>query len=412
VQTGLVTHRFPERQPTRLGHTKLLASNERIERARYQHRLRWNFDPVERWKHLVRLRLVAKVGPSTPRVEVQISIGFILLGLITGMSQGATESLTMLLILASAVFVQEFSRALLAYALGRSSKVVLSVAGGHTELPGPRLTGIRAWAFASVGSLSNLLVAGALLLHGTVQEPGSLGVRLAVCHGVWGLAQVLPLSPFRAGEVVADRLRPQGRFALAALSLALVGAALPFATEGHGAGFMVIALAGTGALHALARAYTESSDVRNGVEARTVEAYVLLQRGHARRAVEVASQALMLVRSAPLRTRLYQVLAWSAIAEDDAFETHRVLAELEPEAIDLHLLCAYLNSCQQPEEALELLSEARRFGHRSAELTKLHVDLLYRTGQLEGAAALAESDAALLSPSERAQIARAIATAS
>jgi hypothetical protein len=389
-----------------------LASNERIERARSQHRLRWNFDPVERWKRLVRLRLVAKVGPSAPRVEIQISAGFVLLGLITGMSQGPAESLKMLLILASAVFVQEFSRALLAYALGRSSRVTLSVAGGHTELTGPHLGGIRGWAFATVGSLSNLLVAGALLLHGTVQEPGSLGIRLAVCHGVWGLSQVLPLSPFRAGEAVATRLRPHGRFVHAGVSLAVVGAALPLATEGHGAGFMVLALAGTGALHALARGYTESSDVRNGVEARTAEAYDLLERGHSRRALEVASRALMLVRSAPLRTRLYQALAWSAIAEDDAFETHRVLAELEPEAIDLHLLCAYLDSCRRPEEALELLAEARRFGHRSTELTKLHVDLLYRTGQIDAAAALAENDAALLSPSERAQVARAVATVS
>lgn len=389
-----------------------MASNDRIERARNQHRLKWNFDPVERWKSLVRLRLVARVSPSAPRAEVQISIGFVLLGLITGMTQGPSESLKMLVILASAVFVQEFPRALLAHALGRSSKVVLSVAGGHTELDGAPLQGIRAFAFASVGSFSNLFVASALLLHGTVQEPGSLGVRLAVCHGVWGLAQLLPLSPFRAGEAVAARLRPHPRFAHAGVSLALVALALPLATEGHGAGFMVIALAGTGALDALFRAYTESSDARHGLDARATEAYELLQRGHGHRAMEVASNALMLVRSAPLRTRLYRALAWSAIAEDDAFETHRVLAALEPEAVDLHLLCAYLTSCRRPDEALELLAEARRLGHRSAELTKLHVDLLYRTGQLEAASDLAESDAALLSPSERAQVARAVAVAS
>ncbi len=364
---------------------------------------------MERWKHLVRLSLVAKVSPSTPRVEVQISIGFVLLGLITGMSQGPAESLKMLVILASAVFVQEFARALIAHALGRSSKVVLSAAGGHTELQGARLTGIRGLAFAGAGSFSNLLVASALLLHGTLQEPGSLGVRLAVCHGVWGLAQILPLSPFRAGEAVAARLHPHARFAHAGVSLAVVAAALPLATHGHGAGFMVLALAGTGALHALARAYTESSDVRYGVDARASEAYDLLQRGHGRRAMEVAMRALMVVRSAPLRTRLYLALAWSAIAEDDAFETHRLLAELEPEAIDLHLLCAYLNSCRRPEEALELLAEARRLGRRSPELTKLHVDLLYRTGQFEAALALADSDAALLSPSERALVARAVA---
>jgi hypothetical protein len=386
-----------------------LSSNERVEQARYQHRLRWNFDPVERWKHLVRLSLVTRVSPSAPRVEIQVSIGFVLLGLIAGMSQGPSESLKMLVILASAVFVQEFPRALLAYAFGRSSKVALSVAGGHTELTGPRLAGLRGWAFASAGSLSNLLVASALLLHGTVQEPGSLGVRLAVCHGVWGLAQLLPLPPFRVGEALGARLRPHVRFAHAGLSLAVVAAALPLATAGHGAGFMVLALAGTGALHALARAYTESSDVHHGVDARAAEAFELLQRGQSRRAMEVASRALMLVRSAPLRTRLYQALAWSAIAEDDAFETHRLLAELEPEAIDLHLLCAYLNSCRHPEEALELLSEARRLGHRSAELTKLHLDLLYRNGELVAAANLAESDAALLSPSERAQVARTLA---
>jgi hypothetical protein len=389
-----------------------LASHDRIERARYQHRLKWNFDPVERWKRLVRLRLVARVSPSAPRVEVQISIGFVLLGLITGMSQGPSESVKMLVILASAVFAQEFPRALLAYAFGSPSQVVLSVAGGHTELAGPRLRGLRGFAFASVGSLSNLLVATALLLHGTVQEPGSLGVRLAVCHGVWGLAQLLPLSPFRAGEAVAARLRPHARLAHAGLSLAVVALSLALATEGHGAGFMVLALAGTGALHALARAYTESSDARNGVHARVAQAFELLQRGHARRAREVATEALMVVRSAPLRTRLFQALAWSAIAEDDAFETHRVLAELEPEAVDLHLLCAYLDSCRRPEEALELLAEARRAGHRSAELTKLHVDLLYRTSQLDAAAALAESDAELLSPSERARVARALAPAS
>src|SRR5450432_1569599 len=105
---------------------------------------------------------------------------------------------------------------------------------------------------------------------------------------------------------------------------------------------------------------------------------VRAQRAVRRRPVLYCSSAirgtLQIARSSVRRQELWTTLAWAGIAERDPFASHTALLNLPPDAIDVHLLASYLTSCNRVEEALTLLQDARRFGDRSVETSKLLID--------------------------------------
>jgi hypothetical protein len=359
-------------------------------------------DPVERWKAAVRDRLRASADPRKARIALRITPGFVILGLLAGAAQGVSASVKTVGIVASVLLVQELPRAIVARRAGFVARAELSLVGVRTDLAGAQPRGLLGLGFAAMGSLTNLLVAGGLWLLGAPWQ------ELALCHAAWGLAQLLPLNPFRAGEALSSRLGPRNRFAHATASVVMVVAAMPRPQTGPL--FLLLLLAVTGALVALVRAYAECDDVLSGVRDRVDEARALLARGEDRRATDVAAKTLGLARTTRLRTALRQTLVWSALAREDCVEAHRELTKLDPVSIDVHLLCAYLACCRRDEEALVLLNEARAVGRRSVETTRLHLDLLHRNGKREAAVELAASDAALLSATDRAVLEQALRT--
>lgn len=72
------------------------------------------------------------------------------------------------------------------------------------------------------------------------------------------------------------------------------------------------------------------------------------------------------------------------------FLTHLPLQHLPPADIDRHLLASYLSCCNRSAEAEELLREARTQGYRSAETSKLSIELLSARADHADARALAE----------------------
>jgi hypothetical protein len=93
-----------------------------------------------------------------------------------------------------------------------------------------------------------------------------------------------------------------------------------------------------------------------------------------------------------------------AAAAHEPFLAHTALLQLPSERIDTHLLASYLNVCNRVDDALSLLQEARGFGERSVETSKLLIDLLFARGDLAEPRAIAQVDAALLAPEDRLAI--------
>ena len=163
------------------------------------------------------------------------------------------------------------------------------------------------------------------------------------------------------------------------------------------------------ALKAAREAYAEIYDRRSGVEDSAAKARALVLGGNPRRAATLARSGLELARSGNHRRALWTTLAWSGIAERDPFLAHTALLHLPSDAIDVHLLASYLNSCNRVEEALDLLRDARHLGARQAETSKLLIDLLFARGDYAEARAVAQSDAAILTLEDRRAVDAALA---
>jgi tetratricopeptide (TPR) repeat protein len=278
-----------------------------------------------------------------------------------------------------------------------------------TEISGPELTGGAAIAVAIIGSVLNALLAVAALFAARhVATPRTLNLlhELFWAHAVWAAAQLLPFLPFRAGLALARRISVRQRrihaigSALFAMNLAIWMLGLTRAP----AVLVVLGCAAFGALKASREALVETLDRRAGVEARAAEARALLISGNSRRAAALARGALDVARSSVQRQALWATLAWAGIAERDPFLAHTALLNLPADAIDVHLLASYLNSCNRVDEALDLLREARRLGDRSVETSKLLIDLLFVRGDHAEARAIAQVDASAFSPEDRLAI--------
>jgi hypothetical protein len=371
-------------------------------------------DPVEGWKARVRERL-AERAREKPWLKIWISSGFLALALVVGSLGGWVSLFSTLPLFASVLLAQELPRALLARAFGRVSRVALSAAGARIELSGDRLRGHSALLFAIVGSVTNLCCA-LLVLLGTrgrvLTEPTSLLASYALCHAAWGVAQLLPVAPFRMGEAIFRVASPGVQLALA-VATALAVIRLGTFLAGLMTAPLLLAVVATilfAAVSGVVHAFRAMWDAESGVERIAAEAEACLARGEPKAANELALKGLGLARSPDKRSRLWKALAWAAIGRGDAFVAHTGLMGAEPEGIDVHLLAAYLACCNRTDEAVDLLEYAGTFGQRGPEATKLLIDLSFRRGDDEATLALVRSNQSQLSPAEREAVESAIAS--
>lgn len=373
-------------------------------------------DLVEVWKLRVRTALArqAELNGPEPKLRVRLDVRLVLFGALFGLAGGPFGTVRTLVLLLSILLVHELSRAALARALGRSARVSISLAGGRTEISGPELRGSAAFAFTVIGSLANLLLAAVLQLAGRHSHDPAFGQvlrELGTGHAIWGIAQAVPLLPFRAGSELARRLPPALRsgHAIASGGLAL-GAVfalfnLPKSPLLFGALLFVLISSARSAYEA----FQEEFDRQRGIESRLEEARAALADGDPRRCIAITQAALALARSKEQRQKSWTTLAWAGIGSRDPFLAHAGLQHLPEACLDVHLLAAYLCCCNRTFEAQELLREARRLGQWSAENSKLLIDILFTQGDRIGALAVTEADAAILSDDDRRLILLALA---
>jgi hypothetical protein len=369
-------------------------------------------DLVELWKARVRAGVSRQwqAAFAKPTMHWHISFGFVLLAGLLGAGLGRYGSFRALVLLSSVLLVHEAARALLARAFGRSSRVSVTIAGGQTDISGPPLSGGLALAVAGIGSLANVVAALALrAIAQRIHEPALAAFlqQAAFGHAIWGIAQALPLAPFRLGAELARRLPPPFRRAhtIASGGLAIGAVVAIFNLPKISLLTFALAFIGLATLRTTYDALKEDYDERSGVVQKSSDASARLAAGSALQAITLARAALEDACSFAQRRKLWKILVWAAIEQRDPFLTHLALQHLPPADIDLHLLSSYLSCCNRSAEAEELLREARNQGYRSAETSKLLIELSFARGDHAGALALAEADSGLLSAQDRSALA-------
>ena len=372
-------------------------------------------DLVELWKEQARASASSqwRALGAKPSLRFHVSFGFVVLAGVLGARMGQYGSLRSLVLLSSILLVHESARALLARAFGRSCRVSVTITGGQTEISGPPLPSGLALGVACVGSPANVVVALVLRAFAERAHDPALASFLhqaAFGHAIWGIAQALPLAPFRLGAELARRLSPSLRrtHAIASGGLAVGAVVAIFNLPKIPLLTFALAFVALSTLRIAYEAFKEDCDETSGVLRRSREANDELARGNAKRAITIARAALEDARSFAQRRELWKTLAWSGINERDPFLTHLALQHLPPADIDLYLLSSYLTCCNRDAEAEQLLRETRDKGCRSLETSKLLIELLFARGDNAGALALAEADAELLSAQDRSALAAAL----
>lgn len=370
--------------------------------------LRPGLDLVELWKTRVREKLArqAELAGPVARLTMLVDSRVVLFAAAFGLVGGPLGALRSLILVLSILLVDEGSRAALARGLGRSCRVSITLAGGRTEMGGPALRGATALGFVLVGCVANVVVALALYalsrhMHGPAMERTLR--ELSTGHALWGIAQALPLLPFRAGTELARRLSPSLRSGHAIASGGLAVGAIFAIFKLPTSPLLLVALVfvALSSLRAAREAFAAEFDRQRGVDARLDESRAELATGNPRRALEMAQSALQVARSVELRGELWSSFAWAAIGSRDPFAAHAALQSLPEARVDVHLLASYLYCCNRNLESQELLEHARRLGLRSAETSKLLIEVLFAQGDRAGALAVTETDAALLSQPDR-----------
>lgn len=370
-------------------------------------------DPVLVLVRSVRERL-RLVRPKAPQLRVKITLGFVAIAALMACA-GRRPSPLLIGVLLAVALVQELPGALLARWSGRSATVSIDALGGHTELreavtsPGLKLS------LATIGSLVSLAIGGVYLFgasrlaHASVASFVSEAGRL---HVLWGAAHLLPFAPFKLGTLVASQLSGGARAKHALTSLLFAVALLIGSLGKLGSPLVFVALSvllwscSRNLIESWALAHDATLDADRQLQ--SIQALTLA--GDTRRALQRGEQLRLQARSAQLRARVGQALAWAAIGEGNGTVAAEALAEIPPASVDLHLLAAYLGTFGRVRESIALLETARAQGQLTVETTKLLADLYYRERRLDDVATLAASTS-LLSAADLAQIQAALALA-
>jgi hypothetical protein len=148
-------------------------------------------------------------------------------------------------------------------------------------------------------------------------------------------------------------------------------------------------------------------DAALGIEKLIARAEALLAADDAAGAAQIARRALEHALLDDYRVRLWLITAWAGVGQRDPFLTHAAMLHLPTAACTIDIVSAYLSTCNRTDEALALLMEARRLGHRSRATSKQLLDLLVMRGAAREASRVANEDRHLLASDELAALADA-----
>jgi hypothetical protein len=151
----------------------------------------------------------------------------------------------------------------------------------------------------------------------------------------------------------------------------------------------------------------QAHDAALGIEKLMARAEALLEADDPAGAARVARRALEHALLDDYRVRLWLITAWAGVGQRDPFLTHAAMLQLPMALCTIDLVSAYLTTCNRTDEALALMTEARRLGHRSRTTSKQLLDLLVMRGAAREASRVANEDRQLFASDELAALADA-----
>ena len=347
-------------------------------------------------------------------IPVRIGLGFWMMAVILGMTGGsAAMVVAWTIIVFFSVMIHELGHALVARAFGARPSITLHALGGLTFMD-KQFSRPRSVLVSLAGPFAGFVL-GAMVWLATRKLPLNEGqleiVSMVLFVNIgWGIINLLPVVPFDGGHVLAAALGPRRAFATAIIS-ATVGAGIAIYGLVRVHSLWIAFLFGSAAASAIAQArlaWTAKTDRREGLEDQLAKAKLALEKGEADDAVVLADDVVRRAKSQALRNGGWTALAWANVAKGDGRAAREALMHVEPRgAVDAYLLAAVEDAAGDARRALEILEEARRRGLRSADATKLLIDLRAREGRLADAAALAAEDAKILSLDETRMVLKA-----
>jgi Zn-dependent protease len=336
-------------------------------------------------------------------VPVHVRIGFFIVPLLLAAEGTSFSSLLMwVAVVFVSVMLHEMGHALVARAYGAHPSITLYALGGLTRYEA-RMSRAQTALISLAGPGAGFVLGFAVLLLTQPLHLAGAGKEFAFnlmyVNIGWGVMNLLPVLPFDGGQLLAAAMGPKRSLATAIVS-ASVGILVAVAGMAILKNVFIAILFGSAAVSAIMEARTvlvARADTRDGFDRMLADAKAALQAGDGKSAADLANEVAGRARVARLRNEAWTTLAWVHIVVGEGNLARQALMNVKPQGdIDLYTLAAVEDAAGEPEHAKDILLQARQLGLRTAEMTKLLVDLFARGADLAAAAEIAREDAALL----------------
>ena len=142
-----------------------------------------------------------------------------------------------------------------------------------------------------------------------------------------------------------------------------------------------------------------ASDRRRGLEGELVRARSAMAAGEAEEVLRIGTDVVARARTSVVRNGGLLAIAWAEATRGKAILARQTLERLERGTpVDPYFLAAVEDALGSPVRARAILEAARQQGAKSADSTKLLIDLWARDGDMDRATQLATEDADMLGP--------------
>jgi len=347
-------------------------------------------------------------------VPVRVRIGFFLVPLLFATQGTDFSSAAMwIAVVFISVMLHEMGHALVARAYGARPSITLYALGGLTRYEARMSRGQNALISLAGPGAGFALGLAVLLLTQRVHlaDAGEkLAFYLMYVNIGWGVMNLLPVLPFDGGQLLSAALGPERALATALIS-ATVGTLVAVAGMLIFKSIFVAILFGSAAVSAILEArsvYIARADARDGFDRMLSDAKSALLSGDNRAAQALAETVTGSARTARLRNEAWTTIAWVYVADGNGQLARSALMNVKPQGdVDLYTLAAVEDAAGEADNAKDILLQARLHGLRTAEMTKLLIDLHARRDDLTAAADIAREDASLLGRDQARAVLRA-----